>query len=88
MPRFHYLIDPVIPRRFLAVLVLALPVLVVTFAVLAGASLLAGGMGDVLGAAALRWVAISALIVLVIDALLLLAVLGLRAVREEDERES
>jgi len=75
----------VIPRRLLAALVLALPVLVVTFAVLAGASLLAGGLGDDPGAAALKWVAIGALIVLVIDALLLLAVLGIRAA-QDDER--
>jgi len=74
-----------IPRRLLAVLVLALPVLVVTFAVLAGASMLAGGLDDDAGAAALKWVAIGALIVLVIDALLLLAVLGIRAA-QEDER--
>jgi len=75
----------VIPRRLLAVLVLALPVLVFTFAVLAGASMLAGGLGDAVGAAALKWVALGALIVLVIDALLLLAVLGIRAA-QEDER--
>ena len=76
-----------IPRRFLAVLVLALPVLVVTFAVLAGASFLAGGMGDALGAAALRWVAVAALILLAIDAILLLAVLGIRAAQDDEERE-
>ena len=76
-----------IPRHYLAVLVLALPVVVVTFAVLAGASFLASGLGDVPGARGLRWVAIGSLIVLVIDALLLLAALGIRAVQEEDERE-
>ena len=77
-----------IPRRLLAVLVLALPVLVVTFAVLAGASLLAGGLGDSAGAAALKWVAIGALIVLVIDALLLLAVLGIRAAQEDERSDN
>jgi len=77
----------VIPRRLLAVLVLALPVLVVTFAVLAGASMLASGLGDAAGAAALNWVAFGALIVLVIDALLLLAVLGIRAVQEDEHSQ-
>jgi hypothetical protein len=77
----------VIPRRFLSVLVLALPVLVVTFSVVAGASMLAAGLGDAPGAAALRWVAIAALIVLVVDALLLVAALGIRAVHEDEEQE-
>jgi hypothetical protein len=85
VPRSYFLIDPVIPRRFLAALVLALPVLVVAFAVLAGASLLAGGMGDAIGAAALKWVAVAALILLAIDALLLLAALGIRAAQEDEE---
>ena len=75
------------PHRFLAALVLALAVLVVTFAVLAAASLLASAMGDATGAGVLRWVALTALILLVIDALLLLAVLGIRAVQHDEERE-
>jgi hypothetical protein len=78
----------VIPRRYLAALVLALPVLVVTFAVLAGASFLARGVGDAPGAAALKWVAFGSLIVLVIDAILLLAILGIRAVQEEDDEHT
>ena len=65
---------------------LALPVLVMTFAVLAGAAMLTAGMGDVAGARALQWIAVGALIVLAIDALLLLAALGIRAVEEEDNR--
>jgi hypothetical protein len=81
------LIDLVIPRRYLASLVLALPVLVVTFAVLAGASFLTAGLGDAPGARGLRWVAGGALIVLVVDAILLLAALGIRAVENEDEGE-
>ena len=76
-----------IPRRYLAALVLALPVLVVTFAVLAGASFLAAGLGDAPGAMALKWVALGFLIVLVIDAILLLGALGIRAVQEEDENQ-
>jgi hypothetical protein len=76
----------VISRQILAALVLALPVLVLAFAVLAGASLLTAAMGDVAGARALRWIAVGALVVLTIDALLLLAALGIRAVEEEDRR--
>ena len=77
-----------IPRRYLAALVLALPVLVVTFAVLGGASFLAAGLGDAPGATALKWVALGSLIVLVIDAILLLVVLGIRAVQEEDDEQA
>jgi hypothetical protein len=76
----------VISRQILAALVLALPVLVVTFAVLAGASMLAAGMGDATGARALQWIAVGTLTGLTIDALLLLAALGIRAVEEEDNR--
>ena len=76
-----------IPRWFLAGLVLALPVLIVTFAVVMGASALAGGLGDAAGSRGLFWFAIVALILLVIDILLLLAVLGIRAVNNSRERE-
>lgn len=75
-----------IPRRYLVVPVLALPVLVVTFAVLAGATFLAAALGDATGAAALKWVAFGSLIVLVIDAILLLALLGIRAVQEGEDQ--
>jgi hypothetical protein len=68
-----------IPRFFLATLVFALPVLIVVFAVVIGASLLTQALGDVAGARMLFWAAMTALILLVIDALLLLAALGLRA---------
>jgi hypothetical protein len=61
---------------------LALPVLVVAFGVLLGASQLAAAIGDEAGAGQLRWWAIAALILLVIDALLLLAMLGLRALEQ------
>jgi hypothetical protein len=66
------------PRWLLTFLVLALPILVVTFAVVLGASAMAGGMGDAAGARGLFWVATAALIVLVIDVLLLLGLLGIR----------
>ena len=76
-----------IPRWFLAGLVFALPILLVTFAVVLGASALAGGLGDVAGSRGLFWFAMAALILLVIDILLLLAVLGIRAVNESRDRE-
>jgi hypothetical protein len=73
------LIDDVIPRPLLLVLVYALPVLVVAFAVILGAAQLAAAMGDAAGGRALVWVAVGALILLVIDVLLLVGVLGLKS---------
>jgi hypothetical protein len=72
-------LDLVIPRPLLLVLVFALPVLVVAFAVILGAAQLAAAMGDAAGGRALVWVAIGTLILLVIDVLLLVGVLGLAA---------
>jgi hypothetical protein len=68
------------------VLVLALPVLIVAFAVLMGGCGLAQGLGDPGGAAALRWIAVACLLLLVMDALLLLLALGLSAIEERDRR--
>jgi hypothetical protein len=76
-----------IPRWSLKTLVLALPALVVAFGVVLGASQLAAGMGDDAGARLLRWWAMAALILLVIDAILLLALLGLRAVTADENLE-
>jgi hypothetical protein len=71
-------------RPLLTVLVLVLPVLVLTFAVLLGASSLTGAMGDTVGSYGLFWCAMVALVLLIIDALLLLMVLGIQAI---DQRE-
>jgi len=76
-----------VPKRILIVLVLALPVLVVAFAVVMGGWGLALGMGDPGGATALRWIAIACLILLVIDGLLLLMALGLNAIEASGGRE-
>jgi hypothetical protein len=76
-----------IPRWFLTALVFALPVLVVTFAVALGAAALAGGLGDAAGSRGLLWFAIAALVVLVIDVVLLVAALGIRAL-EADRDEN
>jgi len=71
-----------IPRRFLYTLVLALPILIVTFGVVLGASALASGLGDAAGSRGLFWIAIGALLLMIIDAVLLLIVLGIRALEE------
>ena len=71
-----------IPRRILVVLVLALPVLLVAFAVVMGGWGRAQGMGDPGGATALRWIAMGCLMLLVIDLILLLMALGLNAIEE------
>jgi hypothetical protein len=74
-----------VPKRILTVLVLALPVLVVAFAVVMGGWGLAQGMGDPAGATALRWIAVTCLMLLVIDVLLLLMALGVNAIEERRE---
>ena len=76
-----------IPRPLLQVLVYALPVLVVAFAVILGAAQLAAAMKDAAGSRALVWVAVGALILLVIDVLLLVGALGLRALDGETRDE-
>jgi hypothetical protein len=76
-----------IPRWLLTTLVFALPILVVTFGVVLGASSLAAGLGDAAGSRGLFWFAMAALILLVIDALLLLAALGIRALREPHDSD-
>ncbi|MBC7854525.1 MAG: hypothetical protein IAF94_13915 [Pirellulaceae bacterium] len=75
-----------VPRRILVVLVLALPVLVVAFAVVMGGWGLAQGMEDPGGAAALRWIAMACLMLLIIDVLLLMMALGLNAIEASGGR--
>jgi hypothetical protein len=77
----------VIPRTVLSILVYALPLLAVTFAVLMGGFALALATQDATGAVVLRWIAMSILILLVSDMVLLLGVLGLRALGEEDTQQ-
>ena len=76
-----------IPRRLLATLVFGLPVLVVSFAVIACGALLAQGLGDTAGSRGLLWVAIGALLALVIDVVLLVGVLGLMALDQPHDRD-
>jgi hypothetical protein len=76
-----------IPRPLLTTLVIALPILVMAVAVILAAAKLAEGMGDAAGARGLFWTAMAALILLAMDALLLLGILGLRALENQtDER--
>lgn len=70
------------PRWLLTTLVFALPILAITFGVVLGASLLTSALGDATGSYGLFWFAMAALILLVIDALLLLVILGIRALDE------
>jgi hypothetical protein len=76
-----------IPRAFLATFVFALPILIVTFGVVLAASALANALGDAAGARGLFWVAMGALMLLVVDALLLLVVLGIRALEERRDQD-
>jgi hypothetical protein len=78
-----------ISRRFLTTLVFALPILALTFGVVLGASSLTKGLGDTAGSYGLLWCAVATLILLVIDALALLIILGLRALdQSRDDEES
>jgi hypothetical protein len=70
-----------IPRRLIAALILPVPVLLVAFAVLMGGSALA----DAAAAKVLYWIAIGALLLLVIDLILLLLALALRAADGRDD---
>ena len=74
-----------IPRWLLMVYVLALPVLVVAFGVVMAAAALASGLGDAAGARGLFWVAMTMLILLATDLLLLVATLGLMALGQKSE---
>jgi hypothetical protein len=76
-----------IPRWLLAGLVLALPILLVTFAVVMGGFALVQALGDQAGARALLWVAMAALLALVVDLVLLVALLGIAALGESPDHE-
>ena len=75
-----------IPRRILTVLVFSLPVLVVAFGVLMGGFVLAQATEDAAGAKVLRWVAVSALMLTIADVVLLVGVLGIKALGDHDDR--
>jgi len=74
----------VVPRSILKTLVLLLPLLVCTFAVVLGVSALTQAMQDDVGARVLRWISLGVLVLAVIDMLLLVGVLGLQALHDDD----
>lgn len=68
-----------IPRWLLATLVFGLPILAIVLIVVLGAAAIVRQMGDAAGARGLTLVAVVVAVALVIDALLLLTVLGIKA---------
>ena len=66
-----------IPRRYIASLLVALCVLLVTVAVVGAGSALARGLGDGLGASVLLWVAAACLLSALVTLVLLVIALGL-----------
>ena len=72
----------VIPRPILAILVFTLPLLVVAFGVLMGGATLAQATLDLAGAQVLRWMALSILMLGVVDLVLLVGVLGINALAD------
>lgn len=73
-----------IPRRLLSTLVFTLPISAVVFGVVAGAALLADGLGDAGARAVFRGIAALALIILTTDLVLLTTVLGLELLARGD----
>ncbi len=75
-----------IPRSVIVALVFALPLLVVAFAVVMGGYALTLATGDSGGAHGLWWVAMSCLMLICVDVLLLVGVLGARSLGAPDGR--
>ena len=65
-----------------------MPLLVFAFAVVMGAAALTQAMQDEVGARVLRWIAAGVLTLAVTDMLLLLCVLGLKALSDDDHTDS
>ena len=76
-----------VPRRILTVLVYTLPLAAVVCAVLAGAALVADAIGDATARHLLRGAAGLAFLVLTTDLILLVTVLGLRALEQSPPDE-
>jgi len=79
----------VISRKFLAVLVYALPILIVAFGVLMGAQAIAEKIEDAPSpaAAAFSWAALGCLLATILDVLLLVGVLGIDALIQRDDNQ-
>lgn len=74
----------VVPKPVLTVFVFALPILIVAYGVLMGGYALAQALQDPVASIALRWIAGSCLILLVIDLILLVGSLGVNALAERE----
>ena len=72
-------------RRFLTILVLALPILLVSFAVLMGGYAITTASGDQLASRVLWWISMGCLMLVVVDALLLVGTLGIASLSDESE---
>ncbi|MCH5372482.1 MAG: hypothetical protein JJ992_00775 [Planctomycetes bacterium] len=79
---------PVVPKKALQILVFVLPLCLVGFAVLAGGASLVRAMNDEAGARVLAWIAAAVLMLGIADLLLLVTVLGLRALNDEADESS
>ena len=77
-----------IPRRVIVALLLPAPVLIVSFAVLLGGSALALATGDRPAAVVLKWIAVTSLILLIVDLLLLVLALGVNAAGKSADDDS
>ncbi len=75
-----------VPRPLLTTLVFALPLLIVTFAVVSGVAALTDAMRDAAGAQVLRWISVGVVVLAVIDVLLLVSILGVRALSADDHQ--
>jgi hypothetical protein len=78
----------VVPKKVLQALVFAIPLTVMGFAVLMGGSAVVRAMDDPFGASVLAWIAAAFLMVGVADGLVLLVVLGLRALADHHQDSS
>lgn len=79
-----------VPRKLISILVIGLPVLATTLAVLLGVFLVVDGLGDRGGALLVRGFAIAGLVALIVDVLLLVGALGINHLdqtRELDEHD-
>lgn len=74
-------------RPVLLVLLLALPVLLVAFAVLMGGYGLTSATGDAAAAAVLWWIGMALLGLILVDLVLLVGALGVAAVVSDNEDE-
>jgi hypothetical protein len=74
----------VIPKKILRGLVYALPLLIVSLAVLSGGALLTRAMQDLAASQVFAWIAAAVAMLVVVDLILLVGVLGLRALGPDD----